>query len=124
MTVEWLIRLGQPERWPAHMLIVFAVAFGGALVLVRLSAAVGAAIGGTLIDRPRPGEVQRRPISRTGGYGIIVAFLLAVLVSLAFANWGPQDRGWGGTLAGLAAGALFLIPFAMWDDYRRLPPLP
>ncbi len=124
MTVDWLIRLGQPERWPAHMLIVLAVSFGGALVLVRLSAAVGAAIGGTLIDRPRPGEVQRRPISRTGGYGIVGAFLLAVLTSLAFANWGPQDRGWGGTLAGLAAGALFLIPFAMWDDYRRLPPLP
>lgn len=121
--LDWL--RGQDRGfWPAHMAVVFAVAFCGALALVRLSAAIGAAIGGPLVDKPRPGEMQRRPTSRTGGYGIVAAFLLAVAASIPIANWDRADLGWRGTLAGVAAGALFLVPFAMWDDYKRLPPLP
>lgn len=120
---EWLRGPGR-GFWLAHMVVVFAVAFGGALLLVRLSAAIGAAISDNLVDKPRPGEVQRRPISRTGGYGMAAAFMLAVLLSLTFANWSEHDRGLTGTIAGLIAGMLFLIPFAMWDDYKRLPPLP
>lgn len=104
-----------------QMGLVFLVAFGGALLLVPLSAGIGAAAGGNLIDRPRPGEVQRRPISRTGGYGIITAFFLALVAGLPFAYWLPADYG---RLAGLALGAAFLVPFAAWDDARRLAPLP
>ncbi len=71
----------------AQMTLVLTVAVGGALLLVPLTAGIGEAIGGNLIDKPRPGEVQRRPISRTGGYGIVAAFLLALVVSRAFAAW-------------------------------------
>ena len=105
----------------AEVALVFAVAFGGALLGVPLAAAVGAAVGGPLVDRPRPGEVQRRPIARTGGYGIIAAFFLALAVAALLGDWRSWQYGW---LAGLALGAAFLVPFAAWDDARRLPPLP
>lgn len=121
--LDWL-RGADRGFWQAHMAVVFAVAFAGALLLVRLSAAIGLAIGGPLVDQPRPGEIQQRPTSRTGGYGIAAAFLLAIAVSIPIAPWVEGDRGWDGTLAGVAAGVLFLVPFAMWDDYKRLPPLP
>lgn len=109
---------------PEQMLIVFAVALAVALLAVPLAATIGLAVGGPLVDQPRPGELQRRPIGRTGGYGIIVAFFAALLVSLPI-----TDRSYEGfkefpLLAGLALGAAFLIPFAAWDDAKRLPPMP
>ncbi|HET8629136.1 MAG TPA: MraY family glycosyltransferase [Thermomicrobiales bacterium] len=105
---------------PTLMLLIFAVALAGALVGVPLAAQVGALVG--LVDRPRPGEVQRRTLKRTGGYGIIVAFFLAVAVSLPFAD--RVDVTEFGRLAGLAFGAALLVPFAAWDDAKRLGPLP
>ncbi|HEX5506582.1 MAG TPA: MraY family glycosyltransferase [Thermomicrobiales bacterium] len=105
---------------PALMLLIFAVALVGALVGVPLAAQVGALVG--LVDRPRPGEVQRRALKRAGGYGIIAAFFLAVAVSLPFAD--RVDVTEFGRLAGLAFGAALLVPFAAWDDARRLGPLP
>jgi UDP-GlcNAc:undecaprenyl-phosphate GlcNAc-1-phosphate transferase len=105
---------------PTLMLLIFAVALAGALVGVPLAAQVGALVG--LVDRPRPGEVQRRTLKRTGGYGIIAAFFLAVAVSLPFAD--RVDVTEFGRLAGLAFGAALLVPFAAWDDAKRLGPLP
>ncbi len=106
-----------------QMVLIFAVAFGGALLLVPLAAAVGAAVGGALVDLPRPGEVQRRPISRTGGYGLVAAFFLALLVSIPIADRSFDTKEFG-RLAGLTLGAALLVPFAAWDDLKRLPPLP
>lgn len=103
-----------------QLLLVLAVATGTALLAVPLSAAIGAAAG--LIDLPRPGEVQRRPVGRAGGYGIIVAFFLAVIATLPFAD--RIDLSEFSRLAGLAFGAALLVPFAAWDDARRLGPLP
>src|SRR3954454_1738515 len=105
------------------MVLIFAVAFGSALIGVPLAAAVGSAVGGGLVDKPRPGEVQRRPISRTGGYGIVAAFFLALLVSIPIADRSFDPKEYG-RLAGLALGAALLVPFAAWDDAKRLPPLP
>ncbi len=103
----------------AQLLLTFAVATIGALALVPLSARVGAAVG--LIDLPRPGEVQRRPVGRAGGYGIVAAFFLALAVSIPIADRFWWEFGW---LAGLTLGAALLVPFAAWDDARRLGPLP
>lgn len=128
------------SSWPIalQLALVFGVAFGAALLCVPLAAAIGLAVGGTLVDRPRPGEVQRRPISRVGGYGIVAAFFLGLVAGLpllhnaanlflvppvnqaAFDALLSEYRKW----AGLALGAAFLLPFAAWDDARRLPPLP
>ncbi len=127
------------SNWPVEiqLLLVFGVAFGAALLCVPLAAAIGMAVGGTLVDLPRPGEVQRRPISRVGGYGLVAAFFLGLVAGLPvlhdatdfFLRHGSpaeisaifnEYRKW----AGLALGAVFLLPFAAWDDARRLPPLP
>src|SRR5438067_4403584 len=111
-----------------QMALVFAVATGGALLLVPLAARVGAAAG--LIDLPRPGEVQRRPVPRVGGYGIVAAFFLALAASLPVADRvtdaadilkGLEEYR---HLAGLTLGAALLIPFAALDDAKRLGPLP
>jgi UDP-GlcNAc:undecaprenyl-phosphate/decaprenyl-phosphate GlcNAc-1-phosphate transferase len=122
----------------AQLLIVFTAALVGALIFVPLAAATGMAVGGALVDRPRPGEMQRRPISRTGGYGIIAAFFAALVVSLPFilkaqdrflSEYGvtyalPKVLAENSRLIGLTLGAAFLVPFAAWDDWKRLPPLP
>ncbi|HEY8597632.1 MAG TPA: MraY family glycosyltransferase, partial [Thermomicrobiales bacterium] len=114
--------MGNPPV-PIQMMIVFVVALTTALLAVPLAAAVGLAVGGPLVDQPRPGELQRRPIGRTGGYGIIVAFFAALLVSIPITDR-SHDLSEYGRLMGLAFGAALLIPFAAWDDARRLPPLP
>ncbi|MFN8541826.1 MAG: MraY family glycosyltransferase [Thermomicrobiales bacterium] len=120
-----------------QLLPAFGVAFVAALICVPLAASVGLAVGGTLVDQPRPGEVQRRPISRVGGYGLVAAFFFGIIAGLPVLN-GAADRfladgnliGLHTMLAeynkwvGLALGAAFLLPFAAWDDLRRLPPLP
>jgi UDP-N-acetylmuramyl pentapeptide phosphotransferase/UDP-N-acetylglucosamine-1-phosphate transferase len=106
------------------MVLIFAVAFVGALLCVPLAAAVGAAVGGGLVDKPRPGEMQRRPISRTGGYGIVAAFFVALLVSIPITDRSFNEFQEYRMLAGLALGAAILVPFAAWDDAKRLPPLP
>lgn len=108
---------------PLQMAIVFAVALVVALLAVPLAAAIGLAVGGPLVDRPRPGELQRRPIGRTGGYGIIVAFFAALAVSLPLTDRSHDPLEYG-RLMGLTFGAAILLPFAAWDDARRLPPLP
>lgn len=109
---------------PEQMLLIFAVALVGALLAVPLAAAVGKAVGGPLVDMPRPGEIQRRPIGRTGGYGIVAAFFLALVVSLPITDRSYDNYREYAALAGLALGAAILLPFAAWDDARRLPPLP
>jgi UDP-GlcNAc:undecaprenyl-phosphate GlcNAc-1-phosphate transferase len=107
-----------------QMLLIFVVACGGALLAVPLAAAVGGAVGGALVDKPRPGEIQRRPIARTGGYGIIAAFFLALVVSLPITDRSYNNYREYAALAGLSLGAALLLPFAAWDDAKRLPPLP
>jgi UDP-GlcNAc:undecaprenyl-phosphate GlcNAc-1-phosphate transferase len=107
-----------------QMILIFAVAFVGALLCVPLAAAVGSAVGGGLVDQPRPGEIQRRPISRTGGYGIVAAFFLALLVSIPITDRSHDTFREYRMLAGLTLGAALLVPFAAWDDTKRLPPLP
>src|SRR5262249_2375734 len=58
------------------LLAALLVSCGGAMLLTPLAGRLGAHLG--LVDRPRPGEVQKLPVPRSGGYGLIFAFLLAV----------------------------------------------
>lgn len=105
---------------PLQLAIVFIVAAVAASVAVPLAARIGAEAG--LIDLPRPGELQRRPIGRAGGYGIVVAFFIALIATLPFAdriNLAEYTQ-----LAGFAFGAALLVLFAAWDDARRLRPWP
>ncbi len=74
-----------------------------------------------LVDRPRPGELQRVPVPRTGGYGMILAFGGGVLVSLWLI---PRPADEWPRLLGFGLGMLVLLPVALIDDRHRLGPGP
>lgn len=102
-----------------QMVATFGVALACSLALTPLAARWSRAAG--LVDRPRPGEVQRRIVPRAGGHGIYLSFVAAVLLSLALA---PRDGAELTRLAGLLAGLVILVPVAVWDDFKRLGALP
>lgn len=103
--------------------VIFLVAAAGAAALVFGAERVGHALG--LVDRPRTGEIQQRAIPRTGGYGVLAAFWLAIagsyLVAPANLERLPADNV---RLFGAFVGSLVLLPLAMLDDRNRLGPWP
>ncbi len=99
--------------------LVFLAALGLSLGLVPVAARLGTRLG--LVDLPRPGEVQPKPTPRTGGYGIFLAFLLAVLPTLLLVPRFPDEYP---RLAGFAAGSLVMLGLAVADDRYRLGPMP
>ncbi|MHB1133068.1 MAG: glycosyltransferase family 4 protein [Chloroflexota bacterium] len=101
------------------LLAVFGAALVAALVLVPLAGAWGRRLG--FVDRPRRGEVQAFILPRTGGYGIVAAFVVGVLVSVILI---PRYADEYPRLWGLLLGALLLLPLAFLDDWKRLSPLP
>jgi UDP-GlcNAc:undecaprenyl-phosphate/decaprenyl-phosphate GlcNAc-1-phosphate transferase len=102
-----------------QMVATFAIALAGGLVLTPLAMRWSWLVG--LVDHPRPGEIQRAAIPRAGGHGIYLPFVIAVLVSLALA---PRDPAEMHRIFGLLAGVAVLVPFAIWDDFKRLGALP
>lgn len=75
-----------------------------------------------LVDLPRPGEAQDRPLPRSGGYAVMLAVLAGVLVSLPILD--RLDVLEWRRIAGLAAGSLLILPIALIDDFKRLSPWP
>jgi UDP-GlcNAc:undecaprenyl-phosphate GlcNAc-1-phosphate transferase len=106
------------EAW---FFLVFVSAVLLAVLAVLTAEAFGRRLG--LVDRPRPGEVQRHIVPRTGGYGVFVAFWLAILLSFAVV---PADlerlSADNLRLVGVLLGSLLLLPLAAVDDHRRLGP--
>jgi UDP-GlcNAc:undecaprenyl-phosphate GlcNAc-1-phosphate transferase len=98
---------------------VFVVTLASALLLTPLARRVGIRLG--MVDKPRPGELQRRVVARTGGYALIGAVLVGLLVSLLLVQRNAEE--WW-RLAGFAAGLLVVIPVAIVDDRMRLGPGP
>jgi len=81
---------------------------------------------------PRPGEVQRWSVPRTGGYAMLVGLWLALFVAYLVRDrflidpelgpeWNPSDDL---RIFGLVLGSLCIVPLAVLDDRRRLGPLP
>ena len=87
--------------------------------LVGLAARHGGSLG--MVDVPRAGEVQVRPVPRNGGYGMLVAIWLAtglaVFARPAELQAAPGDD-W--KLIGVLLGSLLIVPLAMLDDKKRL----
>jgi UDP-GlcNAc:undecaprenyl-phosphate GlcNAc-1-phosphate transferase len=115
MTAIW--EQAAPTAVP--LALTFFVAFGLALALTPLAARWSRRVG--LVDLPRPGEIQRTAIPRAGGHAIYLAFCVAVALSLVLV---PRDAEEGRRITGLLLGIGLLIPFAVWDDFRRLGALP
>lgn len=101
----------------------FAIAFGvgllGVIILTPLAGRLGQRLG--MVDKPRPGELQRVPMARTGGYALLAAFLIAIAVSLWLTPRSPAELT---RILGLVAGVVIILPLAFLDDRRRLGPLP
>ena len=108
------------ESWYLEILAVAAVS---AFLLSMLVERAGVRLG--LVDRPRQGEIQQHAVPRTGGYGIVLAFWLAIgasfLVTPEDLERLPADNV---RLFGVFLGTLALLPLAAVDDARRLGPAP
>ena len=101
------------------MTVALGVSFAGALVLTPIASWFGERFG--LVDRPRAGEVQKRPAPRSGGYGLVIAFILAVIASFPLV---PHSGDELMRVVGLIVSALLVLPIALIDDLKRLGPLP
>lgn len=103
--------------------VIGLLAMVGAAGLVLAAERAGHRLG--FVDRPRKGEVQHRALPRTGGYGVLMAFWLAIGVSFLIAPSDlerlPADNV---RLFGVLLGSLALLPLAIVDDRRRLGPWP
>ncbi|MCS6800778.1 MAG: MraY family glycosyltransferase [Chloroflexota bacterium] len=100
-------------------LIVAAVAFAVGTLALPLAHRFGVAQG--MIDLPRPGEAQERPLPRSGGYALYAGFFAGLLAAIVLF---PRYPGEWLRLAGLVAGALLILPVAYLDDRYRLSPWP
>jgi UDP-GlcNAc:undecaprenyl-phosphate GlcNAc-1-phosphate transferase len=102
---------------------VFLTAALGAVALVVAAERIGIGLG--IVDYPRSGEVQQRELPRTGGYGVMLAFWIAILMSFLVVPGAlerlPADNV---RLFGVVLGSVALIPLALTDDVRRLGPGP
>ena len=101
------------------LVLVFSASLSVALVLTPLAGRIGARLG--MVDQPRRGELQSRPIPRCGGYALFVAFLVGVLLSIPTIERFPEEYP---RLLGLLLGALVILPLAIIDDLKRLDPRP
>jgi UDP-GlcNAc:undecaprenyl-phosphate GlcNAc-1-phosphate transferase len=99
--------------------LIAAVSSGVALLVLPLAQQLGQRLG--MVDLPRPGEVQDRPLPRSGGYALYPAFFAGVLVAILTLPRYPDE--WP-RLAGLTLGALLILPLAYCDDRYRLSPWP
>src|SRR5918911_1148770 len=117
----------RPEPWLVLALVVAAVTAYG---LARLAERLGRRF--EVLDAPRPGEVQRRVVPRTGGYamlgGLWLALGLAYLLRGQFLVDPELGRAWNTAddlrVVGLVLGSLLIVPLALIDDRRRLGPGP
>lgn len=99
----------------AVFLAAVAVCYAATFAAVQLGRKTG------VLDVPRAGEVQKRPVPRTGGYAILAGFLLASLLG-AYLIPRSAEEAW--RLLGALVGVVAVLPLAFLDDRRRLGPLP
>jgi UDP-GlcNAc:undecaprenyl-phosphate/decaprenyl-phosphate GlcNAc-1-phosphate transferase len=100
------------------LVLAFVLSLLSSTLLVPLAGRLGERFG--LIDRPRPGELQPRVTPRSGGYGLLAAFLVTVALTAPLL---PRTSDELTRIVGLVVGILLVVPIAAVDDFRRLGPL-
>ena len=99
--------------WPWTALAVALVAAG---LLTPLSKGLGPRMGA--MDRPSELSLHSRPIPRTGGLAMFIAFWLAVGCALAVSGWPDSPL----QVMGLAVGSAIMLTTGLVDDIRKMPP--
>ncbi len=114
--------------------LIFALAFVLALTLTPLARWLGERWG--VVAQPGGRRKHARPIARTGGIAVYIAFVVAVLVSqlliidqpagaspssFQIVRFDPKESI---RLIGLLAGGTLVFLVGLYDDWRELPPLP
>ena len=111
MALSWL-----DVAWIAAVAVLAALT---SYLLVGLAVRYSRALG--MIDVPRAGEVQVRPVARNGGYGMLLAVWLATALAVfgrpAELHAAPGDD-W--KLLGVVIGSALIVPLAIVDDRKRL----
>lgn len=105
--------------WP--FVVVWGIGFVVALAVTPLATAWGHRHG--LVDRPGPRRWHQRPIPRSGGIALFVAFFTAIYI----AQWLPvprQDPKELVRLVGIGLGSVFLFAMGYLDDRFELRPGP
>jgi UDP-GlcNAc:undecaprenyl-phosphate GlcNAc-1-phosphate transferase len=99
-------------------LIVFAIAFVSVLLLSPVAGLIASRLGA--MDVPGELAIHSRPLPRTGGLAMLVAFLAAV----TYAWWsGTIAIGQSSVLWGLVAGGVLIALAGLLDDLRQISPL-
>lgn len=115
---------------PVWLAIAFGVGTLATYVLACVAGRLGRRMG--VLDVPRPGEVQRRIVPRTGGYAMLGGLWLALGLGYVLRGhflvdpdlgpeWNPDDDL---RMLGLVLGSFGIVPLALLDDRRRLGPWP
>jgi len=100
-----------------ELVLVFALTLVASLALTPIARRAGIRVG--LVDRPRPGELQKRVVARTGGYALVASLTIGLLAGVLLFQ--RNDEEWW-RLGGFAAGLLVVVPVAFLDDRLRLGP--
>lgn len=112
-----------PVPW---LVLAFGVAALTTFGLAVLAERYGRRLG--VLDVPRPGEVQRWSVPRTGGYAMLGGLWLALGIGYLLRTrflvdpeagplWNADDDL---RIAGLVIGSICIVPLALLDDRRRL----
>ena len=104
---------------PIVYLTVFGVAALSAAVLTPASAWLGRRLG--LVDRPGGRRAHQGEVSRLGGIGLFIPFLIALAVGLGFCI-PTADPNEPLRLLGLVVGSLFMFLIGLADDRLNIPP--
>jgi UDP-GlcNAc:undecaprenyl-phosphate GlcNAc-1-phosphate transferase len=116
-----------PLPW---LLLAFGIAAATAFGLARVAERFGRRFA--VLDAPRPGEVQRQVVPRTGGYAMLAGLWLALCVAYVLRGRFLVDPDAGPAwnapddlrILGLVIASLLIVPLALIDDRRRLAPGP
>jgi len=105
--------------------IVFLLAFGLAYGLVPWAQRLGERY--EMLAVPGPRRIHRRITPRSGGIALYLAFIIALLTSLALPSSllpPRQDPKELTRLTGLLLGSTFMFLVGLYDDRRELGPFP
>src|SRR5574340_1246395 len=100
------------------ILFAFIVAFVLALALTPAVTWLGARLGA--VDVPMVRKVHTRPIPRSGGLAIVLAFSLSLIACIFLMTKVSELLVWNQQRAFAVLGGLVVFAMGFFDDFRQL----